>query len=88
MYRNFHEISGVVYLCEISKNEKKVFIILFPNFERPEIFIHECISEKIFQKLLSDNSYGYDQLIQNNFCVKYNKLLIKNYNHGHTQDPR
>jgi hypothetical protein len=39
MYRNFHEISGVVYLCEISRNEKKVFVLLFPNFEKPDIFI-------------------------------------------------
>ena len=39
MYRNFHEITGVVYLCEISRNEKKVFILLFPNFEKPDIFI-------------------------------------------------
>ena len=60
MYRNFHEISGVVYLCEISKNDRKVFVILFPNFEKPEIFIKECISEKIFHKLLADNTYGYD----------------------------
>ena len=39
MYRNFHEITGVVYLCEISRNDKKVFILLFPNFEKPDIFI-------------------------------------------------
>jgi hypothetical protein len=52
MYRNFHDISGMVYLCEISRNDKKVFILLFPNFERSDIFISEFLSEKIFQKLL------------------------------------
>jgi hypothetical protein len=88
MYRNFHDISGSVYLTEISKNDKKVFIILFPNFEKPDIFINESLNDKIFQKLLSDNNYGYDSLIKNNFNIKYGKLLIKNYNHGHAQDPR
>lgn len=83
IYRNFHDISGVVYLCEISKNDKKVFVILFPNFEKPDIFINDCLSEKIFHKLLADNNYGYDNLIQNNFSVKYGKLLVKNFNHGH-----
>jgi hypothetical protein len=63
IYRNFHDISGSVYLCEISKNVKKVFVILFPNFEKNDIFITESLSEKMFQKLLSDNNYGYDSLI-------------------------
>lgn len=33
LYRNFHEISGRVYLIEISRDKKKVFILLFENFE-------------------------------------------------------
>lgn len=36
LYRNFHEIDSQVYLIEISRNKKKVFILLFPNFERPD----------------------------------------------------
>ena len=55
MYRNFHEINNVVYLCEISRAQKKVCILLFPNFEKSEIFIQEQMSEKIFTKILADN---------------------------------
>lgn len=33
LYRNFHEISGKVYLIEISRDKKRVFILLFENFE-------------------------------------------------------
>jgi hypothetical protein len=36
LYRNFHDIDGQVYLVEISRNKKKVFVLLFPNFERPD----------------------------------------------------
>lgn len=39
LYRNFHQISDTVYLVEISRNPKKVYILLFPNFERPEEYI-------------------------------------------------
>jgi hypothetical protein len=46
LYRNFHNISGVIYLVEISRNPIKVFVILFPNFEVPDIFIHEIMHEK------------------------------------------
>lgn len=43
LYRNFHEIEGTIYLVEISRNSLRVFILLFPNFEAPDIFIHEII---------------------------------------------
>ena len=46
LYRNFHDIDGTIYLVEISRNALKVFIILFPNFEMPDIFLHEIMSEK------------------------------------------
>jgi len=39
LYRNFHMINEVVYLVEISRNPKKVFILLFPNFERAEEYV-------------------------------------------------
>lgn len=39
LYRNFHLINEVVYLVEISRNPKKVFILLFPNFERPDEYV-------------------------------------------------
>ena len=46
LYRNFHDIGGIVYLIEISRNIHKVFILLFPNFEVPEIYLSEIIAEK------------------------------------------
>ena len=46
LYRNFHEIDGQIYLIEISRNALKVFFLLFPNFEVPDIFICEIMPEK------------------------------------------
>ena len=46
LYRNFHMINEVVYLVEISRNPKKVFILLFPNFERPDEYIQELLTDK------------------------------------------
>lgn len=46
IYRNFHSIDNHIYLVEISKKKMKVFIIIFPNFEKPETFIHYILTEK------------------------------------------
>ena len=46
LYRNFHQINEIVYLVEISRNPKKVFLLLFPNFERPEEYIQEVLTDK------------------------------------------
>ena len=46
LYRNFHSIDGTIYLIEISRNALKVFILLFPNFEAPDIFLSEIMAEK------------------------------------------
>lgn len=46
LYRNFHDISGKIFLVEISRNQLKVFILLFPNFEMPDIFLCEVMTEK------------------------------------------
>jgi hypothetical protein len=46
LYRNFHNIEQKIYLVEISRNPLKVFILLFPNFEAPDIFLHEILHEK------------------------------------------
>ena len=46
LYRNFHQINDVVYLVEISRNPKKVFILLFPNFEVPHEYIYEILTDK------------------------------------------
>ena len=46
LYRNFHSIDGKIYLIEISRNALKVFMLLFPNFEAPDIFLSEIMAEK------------------------------------------
>lgn len=46
LYRNFHDIDGQIFLVEISRNAIKVFILLFPNFEAPDIFLCEVMPEK------------------------------------------
>ena len=56
LYRNFHDVDGKIYLVEISRNTHKVFIILFPNFEVPDIYIFEIMTEKQAQKLLKESS--------------------------------
>ena len=73
LYRNFHEISNTVYLVEISRNSKKVFILLFKNFEQPEKFIGETLPEKIAHKLMLDSANLFENLVEN-FYVKYGRL--------------
>jgi hypothetical protein len=46
LYRNFHDIQGSIYLVEISRNQKKIFILLFPNFELPDIYLSCVMTEK------------------------------------------
>ena len=52
LYRNFHQIpddrgnSGSIYLIEISRNAKRVFILVFPNFEQPEVYKSCQMTEK------------------------------------------
>lgn len=48
LYRNFHNVSGVIYLVEISRTPKRVYVILFPNFEKPDVFIQDSLPEKMF----------------------------------------
>ena len=86
LYRNFHQIGAVVYLVEISKHLTKMFFCLFPNHEKPDIYIHEIVSEKIGLKMLSDNFGDYISLISK-FKIKYGKLWIEGY-HGLKADPR
>ena len=80
LYRNFHDVDGKIYLVEISRNTHKVFIILFPNFEVPDIYIFEIMTEKQAQKLLKESSNVFQELIEK-FHVKYGKLQIKGF-HG------
>ena len=39
LYRNFHEVSGMMYLIEISRNKTKFFIVLYENYATPDLFI-------------------------------------------------
>ena len=80
LYRNFHLISEVVYLVEISRNPKKVFILLFPNFEKPEEYVQEVLTDKQATKLMSESGNIFENFIAN-FYVKFSKLQIKGY-HG------
>lgn len=73
LYRNFHDVDGTVYLVEISRNALKVFILLFPNFEAPDIFLCEVMAEKKAQKLMTDSNNLFEQLVAK-FKVKYGKL--------------
>ena len=82
LYRNFHEISNKIYLVEISRNPKKVFILLFPDFDKPEENISEALPEKIAGKLMKENNNSFEKLVQK-CSVKFNKLQIEGYHtHG------
>lgn len=80
LYRNFHSIDGKIYLVEISRNQIKVFILLFPNFEAPNIFIYEILHEKKAQRLMVDSNNMFDNFIKR-FRIVYGKLQIEGY-HG------
>ena len=65
LYRNFHEIGNnpkvkVVYLVEISKTPLKTYILLFPNFEQPDVFVYEILMDKVASKLLQDSGFVYE----------------------------
>jgi hypothetical protein len=73
LYRNFHEVSGKIYLVEISRNKTKIFICLFENFENPGKYLAEVLLEKIALKLMQDNGNSFENFIAQ-FHVKYNRL--------------
>ena len=73
LYRNFHDVDGVIYLVEISRNALKVFILLFPNFEAPDIFLFESMAEKKAQKLMTESNNMFEELVTK-FHVKFGKL--------------
>ena len=75
LYRNFHEISGRIYLVEISRSKTRVFILLFENFEDPTSYIIEVLLEKIALKLMQDCQNAFESLVST-FNVKYGKLQI------------
>lgn len=85
LYRNFHSINDVVYLVEISRNPKKVFVLLFPNFEKPEEYVQEILTDKQATKLMAECGNIFENFI-GNFYVKFGKLQIRGF-HGKGQVP-
>lgn len=47
LYRNFHQVENKIYLVEISRSPKKIFILLFPNFEEPTMYLSLVFPEKV-----------------------------------------
>ena len=80
LYRNFHQIQDHIYLVEISRNPKKVFILLFPNFERPDEYMHEVLTDKQATKLMAESGNVFENFI-GSFFVKFNRLQISGF-HG------
>lgn len=81
-------MDGKIYLVEISRNTKKVFILLFPNFEQPEEYLSEVLAEKVAMKLMSDNQNLFENFVKN-FYVKFGKLQIQGYHgKGTTRKPQ
>jgi len=78
LYRNFHEIGDkvkIVYLVEISSNAHKIYVILFPNFEKTEVHIAEIIPIKIAERLISSCNNVFEKFIET-MTVKFGKLMI------------
>jgi hypothetical protein len=53
-----------VYLIEISRTKKKVFILLFENFENPSKYIAEVLLQKIAMKLMNDCGNLFENFIK------------------------
>lgn len=83
LYRNFHQVNddrggSHIYLVEISRNEKRVFILLFPNFETPEVYKCCHMTEKQATKLMSECGNVFDEFVKK-FFIKYDKLQIEGF---------
>lgn len=80
LYRNFHEVSGTVFLIEISRSKTKVFIVLFENYANPDSFIAEALTEKLAFSLMARHGNLYENFVQS-FYIAYGKLMIDGYHH-------
>ena len=78
LYRNFHEINSKVYLVEISRNKTKVFICLFEDYENPNNFIAQVLSEKLAFYMMRKHNNQFEAFVAK-FSVVYNKLQIEGY---------
>jgi hypothetical protein len=57
-----------------------VFILLFPNFEKPDQYIAEILTDKQANKLMNESNNIFELFISR-FYVKFNKLQIRGF-HG------
>jgi len=73
LYRNFHDISAKIYLVEISRTSKKVFFLLFPNFEKPKVYLLEAMTEKQAMKLMSDSDNSFENIVSRLY-IKFGRL--------------
>ena len=73
LYRNFHQVEDTIFLVEISRNPKKVFVLLFPNFERPDVYIQEILTDKQATILMNESDNIFENFI-GKFYVKFNRL--------------
>lgn len=78
LYRNFHEIDRHIFLVEISRTDRKVFAILFPNFEEPTVHLSQSLPVKVAYKLMADNQNSFEKFIQQ-FTVKFGHFRIGGY---------
>ena len=63
LYRNFHEINGRVYLVEIARSRAKILIVLFDDYLDPSSFIAEVLTEKVANKLMSENENLFENFV-------------------------
>ena len=63
LYRNFHEINGRVYLVEIARSRAKILIVLFDDYMDPSSFIAEVLTEKVANKLMSENENLFENFV-------------------------
>jgi hypothetical protein len=82
LYRNFHQImddkGGHIYLVEISRNARRVFILVFPNFEEPDVYKSCQMTEKQATKFMSECGNIFDEFIKK-FFIKFDKLQIEGF---------
>ncbi|CDW80981.1 UNKNOWN [Stylonychia lemnae] len=78
LYRNFHQVDQQIYLVEISRNARKVFILIFPNFEQPDVYQYCVLAEKQAQRLMSESNNMFEEFVKR-FYLRYGKLQIDGF---------
>jgi hypothetical protein len=55
-----------------------VFILLFPNFEQPEIYQSCVLAEKQAQRLMSESNNMFEEFVKR-FYIRYGRLQIEGF---------